>query len=135
MSKLERIERDIARAQEKAREWQAKAKELDGLLTEQENIEIVSAVRALKMTRAEIRAFVATGRLPDALSDAAAIPAARFERKPAEAAKAEGGKPSGSESRQGAAGGAKPAPASPAAAPATGNINSNKESEGKRDEA
>jgi hypothetical protein len=125
MSRLERIERDIERAQKKAREWQAKAKELDGQLTEAENIEIVAAVRALKMTRAEIRAFVNTGKLPAALADEAAIPAARFEKKKAEPVKAEAIKSN-------AVAGGKPDTATPAAA---SSITNNKDSEGKTNEA
>jgi hypothetical protein len=78
MRKLEKIERDIERAQEKAREWQAKAKELDGQLTEAENTEIVSTVRALKLTREELRAFMKDGKLP--AKEQAAIPAAMFQK-------------------------------------------------------
>ena len=85
MNRLEKIERDMEKAQEKIAEWQGKLKELDGQRTEQENLQIISAIRALKMTRAELRTFMATGKLPVALAGAAAIPAARFERKKPEA--------------------------------------------------
>jgi cell division septum initiation protein DivIVA len=133
MSRLDRIERDIERAQEKARESLAKVKELEGQLTEAENTEIVAAVRALKMTRAELRSFVATGKLPASLADKAAIPAARFEKKP-EAPKTDG-KPGGAtDSKPNTvihAADGKQNPAIPAAT----YVVTNKESEGKSNEA
>ena len=128
MSRLDRIERNIKRAQEKAREWQAKAKELEGQLVEAENTELVSAVRALKMTRAELRAFVATGKLPATLSGKAAIPTARFEKKP-EPVKVDG-RPA-TDTKPGAASDGKPSTSSPAAA----TVAQTKESEGKTNEA
>jgi hypothetical protein len=82
MSRLDRIERDIERAQKRVAEWQEKVRELDGQRVEAENIGIVSAIRALKMTPAELRAFIRTGALPATLRDEAAITPARFERKP-----------------------------------------------------
>jgi peptidoglycan hydrolase CwlO-like protein len=90
MSRLDKIERDIERTQEKAREIEAKLKELDGQRTEQENIEIVSAVRALKLTQEELRAFLKTGTLP--AQEQEAIPAARFQKKKPEPEKADGDK-------------------------------------------
>ena len=121
MTRLEKIERDMEKAQERTREWQAKFKELDGQRTEAENTEIVAAIRAMKMTSNELRTFLKTGTLPAKLADKAAIAPARFERKPepkvAEPVKAEAIKPN---------------PATTPAAP----INTNsKESEGKTNES
>jgi hypothetical protein len=114
MSRLERIERDIKRAQERVAEWQGKLRELDGQRTEAENTEIVAAVRAMRMTQGELRAFLRTGTLPATLADRAAIAPARFGKKP-EPVKADIGKPN---------------PATPAAAPTN-----NKESEAKTNES
>jgi hypothetical protein len=85
MSRLEKIERDIERARERIAEWQSKLKELDGQRIEQENLEIVSAVRALKLTREELLAFISGGTLPAEVQGEAAIPAARYQRKKQEA--------------------------------------------------
>lgn len=85
MARLERIERDMTRAREKIAEWQNKLKELDGLRTEQENLEIIHAVRALNMTRDELAAFISGGILPTSMQDKAAIPAARYSRRKREA--------------------------------------------------
>jgi len=85
MARLEKIERNIERAQEKIAEWQARLKELDGQRTEQENIEIVGAVRALKLTREELFAFIRGGTLPLAMQEAAAMPAVRYSRRKSEA--------------------------------------------------
>jgi hypothetical protein len=79
MARLEKIERNIERAQEKIAEWQTRLKELDGQRTEQENVEIVGAVRALNLTREELFAFIRGGTLP----------AARYSRKKQEAASQE----------------------------------------------
>ena len=104
MTRLEKIERDMEKAQERTREWQAKFKELDGQRTEAENTEIVAAIRAMRMTQGELRAFIKTGTLPAGLQDKAAIAPARFAKKPGPraaepvkadpgATKAEGGRP------------------------------------------
>jgi hypothetical protein len=122
MNRLERIERDMEKAQRRIAEWQAKFKELDGQRTEAENTEIVAAIRAMRMTNSELGAFLKTGTLPATLADKAAIAPARFEKRPepkaAEPVKAVDSKPN---------------PAIPAAAAPTNTIT--KESEGKSNES
>ncbi len=56
MSKLEKIDRELEKAREKAAEWQAKIKDLEKQRQEEENSMIVQAVRSLKLT-AELAAF------------------------------------------------------------------------------
>ena len=56
MSKLEKIDRELEKAREKAAEWQAKIKDLEKQRQEEENSMIVQAVRSLKLTPAELAA-------------------------------------------------------------------------------
>ena len=58
MSKLEKIDRELEKAREKAAEWQAKIKDLEKQRQEEENSMIVQAVRSLKLTPAELMAFL-----------------------------------------------------------------------------
>jgi hypothetical protein len=81
MAKLDKIELEMQKTREKIAEWQNRLKELDGQRTEQENLQIVQAVRALKLTRDELAAFIGGGTLPQLFPGAAAIPAARYSRK------------------------------------------------------
>jgi hypothetical protein len=78
MNRLERIESDMRRTRERIVALQAKLRELDAQRTEQENVQIVSAVRALDLTTDELSAFIKGGILPEAAS---AVPAARYQRK------------------------------------------------------
>jgi hypothetical protein len=119
MSRLVKIERDIERAQERIAEWQKKLRELDGQRTEAENTEIVAAVRAMRMTQGELRAFLKTGELPATLADKAAIPPARFEKKPPEPVRAD----------------TSTGKANPASTPAVPVSTNNKESEAKTNES
>ena len=57
MSKLEKIDRELEKAREKAAEWQAKVRDLEKQRQEEENSMIVQAVRALKLTPSELAAF------------------------------------------------------------------------------
>jgi hypothetical protein len=76
MNKLEKIDREEQRAREKIAAIQALLKEIDGKRTEQENLQIVRQVRALKLTREELYGFINDGELPAALAGvAAAAPA------------------------------------------------------------
>ena len=52
MTKLEKIDKELDKAREKAAEWQAKVRDL-----EEENSMIVQAVRSLKLTPSELAAF------------------------------------------------------------------------------
>ena len=57
MTKLEKIDRELVKAREKATEWQAKVRDLEKQRQEEENSMIVQAVRSLKLTPAELAAF------------------------------------------------------------------------------
>lgn len=58
MTKLEKIDKELVKAREKAAEWQAKIRELEKQKQEEENSQIVQAVRSLKLTPAELMAFL-----------------------------------------------------------------------------
>ena len=57
MNRLEKIEKDLEKAREKAAECQAKVRELEKQKQEEENSQIVQAVRSMKLTPAELLAF------------------------------------------------------------------------------
>ncbi len=57
MTKLEKIDRELDKAREKAADWQAKIRELEKQRQEEENSMNVQAVRSLKLTPAELAAF------------------------------------------------------------------------------
>lgn len=57
MNKIDKIEKELEKAREKAAEWQAKIKDLEKQRQEEENSMIVQAVRSLKLTPAELAAF------------------------------------------------------------------------------
>ena len=58
MSRLEKIEKELLKAREKAAEWQAKVRDLEKQKQEEENVMIVQAVRSLKLTPAELLSFL-----------------------------------------------------------------------------
>jgi len=68
MTKLEKIEQEAQKARERIAAMQTRLKEIDGQRTEQENLQIVQQVRALKLTRAELYAFINGGALPGTLA-------------------------------------------------------------------
>lgn len=53
--KIDRLKTDLAKAREKAAEWQARAKDIERQITEQENLEIIQAVRGVTASPEEIR--------------------------------------------------------------------------------
>ncbi|MDO4269729.1 MAG: DUF4315 family protein [Eubacteriales bacterium] len=57
MTKLEKIDKELLKAREKAAEWQAKVRDLEKQRQEEENSMIVQAVRSLKLTPSELAAF------------------------------------------------------------------------------
>jgi len=71
MNKLEKIELEAQKAREKIAAMQAILKQIDGKRTEQENLQIVQQVRALKLSREELYAFLDGGALPAALTEQA----------------------------------------------------------------
>ena len=54
MNRLEKIEKDLEKAREKAAECHAKVRELEKQKQEEENSQIVQAVRSMKLTPAEL---------------------------------------------------------------------------------
>lgn len=57
MTKLEKIDKELSKAREKATEWQTKIRDLEKQRQEEENSMIVQAVRSLKLTPAELAEF------------------------------------------------------------------------------
>ena len=45
--KIDRLKTDLAKAKEKAAEWQARVRDLEKQITEQENLEILQVVRGV----------------------------------------------------------------------------------------
>lgn len=53
--KLERLEGELAKAREKSAEWQAKVRDLEKQVREQENLTILREVRAIAASPEELR--------------------------------------------------------------------------------
>ena len=53
MNKIDKLDKELEKAREKAAEWQAKIRELEKQKQEEENSQIVQAVRSLKLTPAQ----------------------------------------------------------------------------------
>lgn len=53
--KIDRLKKDLATAKQKAAEWQARIKDIERQITEQENLEIVQAVRSITASPEELR--------------------------------------------------------------------------------
>ena len=69
MATVEKIRNDIAKTKEKIAELQKKQRALEAQLTEEENLEIVRMVKAVKMDNRELTAFLkayASGRFSGA---------------------------------------------------------------------
>ncbi len=63
-SKIDRINKEIAKTREKIAEYQNKLKGLEAQKTEAENLEIVQLVRSMKMTPQEFNAMLSGGTIP-----------------------------------------------------------------------
>ena len=79
MATVEKIRNDIAKTKEKIAELQKKQRALEAQLTEEENLEIVRMVKAVKMDNRELTAFLkayASGliSLPNGMMEAEAAP-------------------------------------------------------------
>ena len=77
MATVEKIRNDIAKTKEKIAELQKKQRALEAQLTEEENLEIVRMVKAVRMDNKELTAFLkayASGliTLPDGMMEAEA---------------------------------------------------------------
>ena len=57
-TKKEKLRADLVRANEKAREWQARARDIERQITECENMEILQAVRGVASSPEELRAVL-----------------------------------------------------------------------------
>ena len=57
-AKKEKLRADLVRANEKAREWQARARDIERQITECENMEILQAVRGVASSPEELRAVL-----------------------------------------------------------------------------
>ena len=57
-TKLDRLKADLVRAKEKAGEWQARVRDIERQITEQENIESVQAVRGMISEPEDLRAVL-----------------------------------------------------------------------------
>lgn len=53
--KMERLKAELEKAKQKAAEWQARAKDIERQITEQENLEIVQAVRGINVSPEELK--------------------------------------------------------------------------------
>jgi hypothetical protein len=58
MNKIDKLDKELEKAREKAAEWQAKIRELEKQKQEEENSQIVQAVRSLKLTPTQLMAFL-----------------------------------------------------------------------------
>ena len=79
MATVEKILKDIEKAKEKISAQQKRIRELEAQLTEEENLEIVRMVKAVRMDNKELTAFLkayASGliTLPDGMMEAEAVP-------------------------------------------------------------
>jgi len=81
MTKLEKIEKQEQKAREKLAAMQAILKGIGEQRTEQENLQIVQQVRALKLSRDELYAFINGSGLPLPLLDSNASQETIYSRK------------------------------------------------------
>ena len=63
VNKIDRIEKEIRKTQQKITEYQNRLKELEAEKTEQENFQIISLVRGMSMTPDELAAFLRGGAM------------------------------------------------------------------------
>ena len=57
-TKIDALKADLVRAKEKASEWQARVRDIERQITEQENIEIVQTVRGMISEPEDLRAVL-----------------------------------------------------------------------------
>ena len=53
--KLDRLKTELEKAKQKAAEWQARVKDIESQITEQENMEIIQAVRSVTASPEELK--------------------------------------------------------------------------------
>ena len=54
-TKIDSLRADLVRAKEKASEWQARVRDIERQITEQENLEIIQAVRSMLTAPEDLR--------------------------------------------------------------------------------
>lgn len=59
IARLEKLNAELEKARQKAVEWQARAKDLERQVREQENLEIIQAVRGVTASPEELRDILA----------------------------------------------------------------------------
>ena len=64
MSKIERIDKEIAKTREKITEYQNKLRGLEAQKTEAENLQIIALVRSMRLTPAELTALLSGEPIP-----------------------------------------------------------------------
>ncbi len=79
MTKIERLKTELARAREKANEWQARVRDIEKQITECENMEILQAVRSIVSSPEELHGLLDMLRAVKEQSEAA--PAAGDHRQ------------------------------------------------------
>ena len=73
MARIDRLKEDLARAEEKAAQWQARAKDIRRQITEHENMEILQLVHSVAASPEELRGLL------DQLRAAKGLPAQKEE--------------------------------------------------------
>lgn len=53
--RIDRLREELGKARQKAVEWQARAKDIERRITEQENLEIIQAVRGITASPEELK--------------------------------------------------------------------------------
>ena len=61
--KIDRLKAELEKAREKSAEWQARGRDLEKQITEQENLEILREVRAIAASPEELRGLLETLRM------------------------------------------------------------------------
>lgn len=56
--KIDRLKTELVKAKEKAAEWQARVRDLEKQITEQENLEILQVVRGVAASPEELRGLL-----------------------------------------------------------------------------
>lgn len=56
--RIERLKADLEKARQKAAEWQARAKDIERRIMEQENTEIIQAVRSVTASPEELKTIL-----------------------------------------------------------------------------
>ena len=57
-NKIDRLKAELVKAKEKSSEWQARVRDIERQITEQENLEIIQAVRGMISAPEDLRAVL-----------------------------------------------------------------------------